>query len=174
MGYPDREQLMAEENACLRAIEDAHQARFRHEAGLSSSRGDSSECPPFEAALTNEGSERPRAYTFEEYAVQCKTTLGYPRDLHPLVPVYPTIALAGEVGELSEKVKKILRDRKSAVPLTDEERTDLLKEAGDVLWYLCAFAEDLGSSLEAVAKMNIAKLADRKARGTLSGSGDSR
>jgi NTP pyrophosphatase (non-canonical NTP hydrolase) len=47
-------------------------------------------------------------------------------------------------------------------------------ELGDVLWYIAALSRDLNISLNDVAKMNIEKLADRKERGVLGGSGDNR
>jgi NTP pyrophosphatase (non-canonical NTP hydrolase) len=78
--------------------------------------------------------------TLDEYAAACKTTMGYPKDLHPSVPVYPALALAGEAGEFAEKVKKVLRDQDKTVPLSPEQRADLLKELGDCLWYITAAA----------------------------------
>lgn len=84
------------------------------------------------------------------------------------LPVYPAMALCGEAGEFSEKVKKAWRDETPLdVPLA-------LKELGDCLWYIAAAARDLGSSLEEVACLNIEKLHDRRIRGTLSGAGDNR
>jgi NTP pyrophosphatase (non-canonical NTP hydrolase) len=49
-----------------------------------------------------------------------------------------------------------------------------VKELGDILWYINAVAHLLGSNLEEVAKANNEKLASRKNRGVLSGSGDNR
>jgi hypothetical protein len=43
-----------------------------------------------------------------------------------------------------------------------------------VLWYLSQLAEELGYSLETIAEANLKKLADRAARGVISGSGDQR
>lgn len=110
--------------------------------------------------------------TFDQYDEAAALTARYPR-LHPVAPVYPALGLAGEAGEVAEKVKKMLRDR-GTEPLTDAEREQVLREAGDVLWYLSALARDLGSNLETVARLNVDKLAARQARGTLHGSGDDR
>lgn len=78
----------------------------------------------------------------------------------------------GEVGEIQGKVKKILRDQGGII--TDENREDLKKELGDVLWYVSAMCSELGLSLDEVAESNIDKLFDRKKRNKLEGSGDNR
>ena len=54
------------------------------------------------------------------------------------------------------------------------DAADMRAELGDVLWYLAVLADDLGISFELIAQENLQKLADRKARGTLQGSGDTR
>lgn len=82
---------------------------------------------------------------------------------------YPYFKLAGEVGEICEKVGKAIRD---GIPNSYEQ--ELAKELGDVLWYTSAIAQDLGYTLECVAQMNIAKLTSRRERGVLGGSGDNR
>lgn len=85
---------------------------------------------------------------------------------------YPALGLAGEAGEVCNKVKKIFRDNNGVV--SEEKRHDLLGEIGDVLWYCAALARDLNLSLEDIATLNIKKLEDRQARGTLQGNGDNR
>lgn len=85
---------------------------------------------------------------------------------------YPALGLAGEAGEVCNKVKKVLRDDKGVV--TEERREALKGELGDCLWYLAALARDLGVNLQDAAESNLAKLFGRKERGTLQGSGDNR
>lgn len=78
----------------------------------------------------------------------------------------------GEAGEVQGKIKKIIRDDGSVI--TDEKREVILDELGDVLWYAARLAKELGSDLETVAQKNLDKLADRRARGVVTGSGDNR
>lgn len=87
-------------------------------------------------------------------------------------PYYPALGLGGEVGEVLNKVKKIMRDHGGKI--TDEFRADLKKELGDVLWYVAALATELDLDLSDIAQDNIDKLTSRKERGVLSGSGDDR
>ena len=107
--------------------------------------------------------------TFEEYQKEAQKTALYP-EAYRLV--YPALGLAGEAGELANKVKKVLRDHGGR--LSEGSREAILAELGDVLWYVAQVATDLGESLEAVAQANLAKLRSRKERGRLGGDGDDR
>lgn len=86
--------------------------------------------------------------------------------------VYPALGLAGEAGEIAEKVKKVLRDNDGE--WTDDKRAAVLDELGDPLFYIAALADDLGFSLREVMENNVSKLTSRKSRGVLQGSGDNR
>ena len=79
-----------------------------------------------------------------------------------------TLGLVGEAGEIAEKVKKQIRDNK---PAAGEE---VLKELGDVLFYVASLANIYGSGLDEVMQKNVDKLNSREARGVLGGSGDNR
>jgi len=84
---------------------------------------------------------------------------------------YPALGLAGEAGEVSNKVKKMLRDNISP----DREWREMVgDEIGDVLWYCAALAGDLGLNLGEIASRNVDKLQSRKERGKISGNGDTR
>jgi NTP pyrophosphatase (non-canonical NTP hydrolase) len=107
---------------------------------------------------------------FTQYQAKAQTTALYPNMGQN--PYYPALGLGGEVGEVLNKVKKIMRDHDGK--LTDEYREILKKELGDVLWYVAALASELGLNLEEVAQLNLEKLASRKERGTLGGDGDNR
>ena len=82
------------------------------------------------------------------------------------------LGLSDESGEVLGKIKKILRDK--AGVMTEDDKKEIVKELGDILWYINAVSHLLGSSLEEVAKANNEKLASRKERGVLGGSGDNR
>jgi len=86
--------------------------------------------------------------------------------------IYPTLGLVGEAGEVADKVKKILRDKKG---IFDKESKDAIKfELGDVLWYISQLSNELGYELEEVANANLEKLNSRQSRGQIQGSGDNR
>ena len=86
--------------------------------------------------------------------------------------IYPTLGLVGEAGEVADKVKKILRDKKG---IFDKGSKDAIKlELGDVLWYISQLSSELGYELEEVADANLQKLKSRKVRGKIQGSGDDR
>lgn len=85
---------------------------------------------------------------------------------------YLFLKLNGEAGEAGEKFAKLIRDKGGRGDLNDRE--EVLKELGDVLWYVAMLADELDESLEEVAKRNVAKLKDRQERGVLGGSGDNR
>ena len=87
-------------------------------------------------------------------------------------PIYPTLGLTGEAGEVADKVKKVLRDQQGVFDLDTRQAIKL--ELGDVLWYVAQLASELGFDLEDVAQANLDKLASRASRGQISGSGDQR
>jgi NTP pyrophosphatase (non-canonical NTP hydrolase) len=86
---------------------------------------------------------------------------------------YLTLGLTGEAGEIANKVKKFIRD--GAPPDEYEaKKIQIAYEIGDVMWYCAVLAEELGMDLGHIMEKNLEKLADRKKRGTLAGSGDTR
>lgn len=122
----------------------------------------------------------------------------YPGKGTPVGLMYCALKLNGEAGELAEHVGKAMRDdgfgctaanrsRESSsgikrwveyepgvAILTEDRREHLIKEVGDVLWYVAAVARELDLTLSEVAHRGLAKIADRTERGTLGGSGDDR
>lgn len=109
---------------------------------------------------------------FDEYQKRASetATFGGKQKEHQLM--YVTLGIAGEAGEIAEKIKKIMRNDDGVV--SDEKRDDIKKEIGDVLWYLSQLARILDIPFSEVADANLAKLADRAARGVIKSTGDSR
>lgn len=103
--------------------------------------------------------------TFNEYQGFVKGMKVYP-ERHAIV--YPALGLAGESGEIAEKIKKWLRKD------NELDREALLMELGDPLWYIASLADDLGYTLQDVINANVSKLTSRKERGVIKGSGDNR
>lgn len=100
---------------------------------------------------------------------------------------YMFLNLVGEVGEFASKVAKAIRKetgmmdgpnfyfykhQEEGMPSSKELSTELMKEAGDILWQLSGLCTVMGWSLEEVAQMNLDKLAARKVAGTIDGNGD--
>ena len=110
----------------------------------------------------------------EDYSAQALSTLSSEHgvqdiDARLLAQVF---GLVGESGEVAEKFKKIIRDKGGV--LTQEDRDEIAKELGDSLWYVNSVAHLIGTDLQTVATRNIEKLASRKSRGVMGGSGDNR
>ncbi|MCD5384381.1 MAG: nucleoside triphosphate pyrophosphohydrolase family protein [Candidatus Pacebacteria bacterium] len=106
---------------------------------------------------------------FNEYQKKTYETLIH-KDRDNLA--YFALGVAGESGEVADKIKKIFRDKDGI--MSDEDKKEVAKEMGDVLWYLSQLAQYIGKDFAEIAQMNLDKLKDRQERGTLSGSGDNR
>lgn len=85
---------------------------------------------------------------------------------------YVVMGLVGEAGEIANKAKKIIRDRGSVVP--EEVKDDMCKEGIDVNWYNNQLFNLFGRRFEDFCQQNLDKLADRRARNVIGGSGDNR
>jgi NTP pyrophosphatase (non-canonical NTP hydrolase) len=106
---------------------------------------------------------------FNSYQRTATKTAIYPAE-HKIL--YPALGLAGEAGEVANKVKKVMRD--GVENQADDWKEQIASEIGDVLWYCAALATDLNVSLGMIASLNEKKLQDRYERGKLNGSGDNR
>ena len=109
-------------------------------------------------------------YHFDLYQDAAESTAIYPDKGDNLY--YPALGLAGEAGEVCEKIKKIMRDQRGFI--TEENEEELVKELGDVLWYVANIATEINRNMSEIAEVNLQKLEDRKNRGKLQGSGDNR
>ena len=103
----------------------------------------------------------------DSYQRVARKTVIYPRKQ---MIIYPALGLAGEAGEVCEKVKKYLRQDYDL----DELKEKVEDELGDVLWYIANLATDLGLSLDNLAAKNLVKLHDRQNRNVIQGEGDDR
>ena len=111
---------------------------------------------------------------FDDYQIQAMVTKIDPKCMPPMCMW--ALGLAGETGEVIEKIKKLTRDGPSYISNDPHVfyKEAIAKELGDVLWYLTALADSLGISMQDVAHLNIKKLQDRFNRGMLGGEGDDR
>jgi NTP pyrophosphatase (non-canonical NTP hydrolase) len=110
---------------------------------------------------------------YQHLAMQ--TALGKATDKDGVV--YCSLKMNGEAGEVAELAGKWMRGDfgnydERFLPLS--KREEFAYELGDVLWYISTLARKLGYDLSTIAQMNLHKLADRKARGVLQGSGNDR
>lgn len=98
-----------------------------------------------------------------EYQEKVLTTAVYPNQNSVRGIEYTLFGALGELGEIANKYKKILRKEQNVY----NHREDFMEEAGDALWYLMAFLKELGYTAEYAAQHNINKLQVRKVEGTL-------
>ena len=123
--------------------------------------------------------------TFDSYQSAATATAIYPGQGEIEGLMYAALGLAGEAGEVANKIKKVWRDESGfeyhdnafgGLTLAYHARLkkDLQAELSDCLWYVAAICNELGISMEQGAHDNLAKLESRQRRGVLGGSGDVR
>lgn len=107
----------------------------------------------------------------DDYQAQASETAIFPEELPDFLDigqVYTVLGTGGEGGEVQEKLKKAIREG-------DEAYIEAMRdEIGDAVWYYSQVCEEFDWSLETICEENLAKLADRQARGQLTGEGDDR
>lgn len=69
------------------------------------------------------------------------------------------LGIAGEAGEVADEIKKVLFHGRAL------DKDKLVKEAGDVLWYIAHLCTTLGVDLSDVANANLDKLRTRYPEG---------
>lgn len=116
--------------------------------------------------------EQIKVKMLKEYQELANKTAIYPNRNTFNGLLYCILGLNGESGEVTEKVKKIMRDQNGIIAQVDKKEIE--KELGDALWYLSQICSELKLNLEDVAKLNIEKLYSRKERDVLHGNGDNR
>lgn len=65
------------------------------------------------------------------------------------------LGLTGEAGEVSDMIKKYIFHRH------DLDKTEIVKELGDVCWYVALISHAIGVPLEEILETNIEKLKRR-------------
>ena len=108
----------------------------------------------------------------DQYQLEAAAHAIYPGRGSFLGAVYCSLKMAGEAGEIADKVGKAWRDDDGAI--SDERAQALLKEMGDVLWYVANLAAELDYLMSEVTAGNIEKISDRRERGVQHGEGDDR
>jgi NTP pyrophosphatase (non-canonical NTP hydrolase) len=111
---------------------------------------------------------------FNEYQKECaKTDVGTSaQDCLKPGWLYYMMGIAGESGEMIDKIKKLFRDHNGVVD--DNFKSMIIKEMGDYHWYSARLCSALGINYNDIAKENLAKLQSRMERGKLHGDGDER
>ena len=107
--------------------------------------------------------------SFNQYQERAAETAIYPKDLGLY---YTALGLAAEAGEVASEVSKLIRDDNGI--LTPERRNKLKGEVSDCYWFIAMITTELEFTMEEIAQYNLDKLADRKARNVLRGSGSDR
>jgi len=97
----------------------------------------------------------------KEYTRFTRTTAKYKQQ--PVRPeiqglLYLGLALAGEVGEVANEIKKVFRENKTI----EEAKPKIVEELGDSIWYMVRLVDELGYTLEEVMSLNKAKLEKRQ------------
>lgn len=111
---------------------------------------------------------------FDEYQEKAKKYDFFQEtdDLNEIGFVEKVLGLTGEAGETADKVKKLIRDKEGRA--SEDDKREVAKELGDILWYMANIARYLGISMTEVAQMNLDKLESRWERNKLHGEGDNR
>ena len=78
---------------------------------------------------------------FEDYISGINHSLLFPESVP--TPIYLTLGLAGESGELLQKILH-----------TPVNKKDIVKEAGDVFWYFAMFLHEVGYTLKDIIGTN--------------------
>lgn len=133
-----------------------------------------------------------KQYTLEEFQSRAMSTAEYRAKITAFVDLwlaegeegrkklidlfcllYAACGAAGEVGELCNQIKKVLRDD-GGIP-SDVRKEKLGGELGGVFWYTnAALPTELGISPSTAASSLLYELEKRRKAGTICGDGDKR
>jgi len=99
----------------------------------------------------------------KDYSEFVKTTAVYPNIGQNWQ--YTLIGLTGELGELANILKKVMRDY-NGIP-TSDHYNKIIDELGDVFWYLTMLCYEFRIDPKLVLEGNVSKLVERKKTNTL-------
>lgn len=105
-----------------------------------------------------------------EFADYPSGTVG--KDCHSVDYLYPALGLAEEAGEVAGKFAKAIRDNEGVID--NDRKKEIVKELGDVMWFVAELCTVLDVNLNDVMANNIEKLTSRRERNVIHGSGDNR
>ncbi|MCB1195887.1 nucleoside triphosphate pyrophosphohydrolase family protein [bacterium] len=73
--------------------------------------------------------------------------------------VIPSLGIAGESGEVVERIKKVLRDKDGV--FSEDDKNYVARQLGDLLGYIAALASEIGAGLDDVAEGQLELLKKR-------------
>lgn len=133
---------------------------FRNDAWLNSIRSEVGDCFWYAATVAD-------ALGLALHTVATKAAVWHYRELDSAV-----ISLVSASGYMSGLMKKAIRD--DAGQVSGDRYNQMVTTLGKIIWILDNICERLGVHRSFVMGANLEKLADRKERGVLQGSGDHR
>jgi NTP pyrophosphatase (non-canonical NTP hydrolase) len=95
-----------------------------------------------------------RINEYEKLAMRTKNDLDHDKNMMNAV-----LGLNGEAGEIADIIKK------AKYQGHELDRNKLIKEIGDIMWYVALMCDSIGIDMELVAKKNIEKLVQRYPNG---------
>lgn len=84
---------------------------------------------------------------YNDYQEFTRTTAQYPKEDAFL---YTQLGFIGEVGEVANKYKKVIRGDYEL----EDIKSELIKEVGDLIWYYARHMDELGYKLEPLLQHN--------------------
>ena len=95
--------------------------------------------------------------TFTDFQKEARKYLTYP-DMGNHV-VIPSLGIAGESGEVVERIKKVCRDKNGV--LSDDDKNYVARQLGDLIGYVAALASEITADLDDVAEGQLELLKKR-------------
>lgn len=91
----------------------------------------------------------------KKYQLDARSTAVYPQSPGATM-LYPALGLVGECGEVSEKIKKLIRDDDNE--MSPKRRESIKGELGDIMWYCANICCDCNLDLRMIHDMRTARI----------------